>query len=71
LKGRVPTQVVFGAGDVVVPLVAGRSLEDRCGARLVILDRVGHCPHLEDADTTARLLGEFVGVACPPREALR
>ena len=59
LKG-LPMLVVFGAGDVVVPLSAGRLLESACRARLVILDRIGHCPHLEDADTTARLVFDFV-----------
>jgi len=60
LKGRLPMLVIFGGSDVVVPLAAGRTLEDRCGARLVILDGVGHCPHLENADTTARLAFDFV-----------
>jgi pimeloyl-ACP methyl ester carboxylesterase len=59
LKG-LPMLVIFGAGDVVVPLSAGRLLESQCAARLVILDRIGHCPHLEDADTTARLVFDFV-----------
>jgi pimeloyl-ACP methyl ester carboxylesterase len=59
LKG-LPMLVVFGAADLVVPLSAGRLLESVCAARLVILDRVGHCPHLEDADTTARLVSGFV-----------
>jgi pimeloyl-ACP methyl ester carboxylesterase len=59
LKG-LPMLVIFGAGDVVVPLSAGRLLESACKARLVILDRIGHCPHLEDADTTARLVFDFV-----------
>jgi pimeloyl-ACP methyl ester carboxylesterase len=59
LRG-LPMLTIFGAADVVVPLSSGRALEDRAGARLVILDRVGHCPHLEDADTTAALVDEFV-----------
>jgi pimeloyl-ACP methyl ester carboxylesterase len=69
LKG-LPMLVIFGAGDVVVPLSAGRLLESACKARLVILDRIGHCPHLEDADTTARLVFDFVDAtfdaATPP-----
>jgi pimeloyl-ACP methyl ester carboxylesterase len=60
LRDRLPILVIFGAGDVVVPLVAGRVLEDRCRARLVILDRVGHCPHLEAPDATAELVFDFV-----------
>jgi pimeloyl-ACP methyl ester carboxylesterase len=60
LRGRLPLLSIFGAGDVVVPLASGRALEDAAGARLVILDRVGHCPHLEDPDATARLVFDFV-----------
>jgi pimeloyl-ACP methyl ester carboxylesterase len=52
LRG-LPMLTIFGAGDVVVPLSSGRALEDRCRARLLILDRVGHCPHLEVADVVA------------------
>jgi pimeloyl-ACP methyl ester carboxylesterase len=63
LKGQLPMLVIFGAGDVVVPLSAGRALEDRCRARLVILDRIGHCPHLEDADTTASIIFPFAQAA--------
>jgi pimeloyl-ACP methyl ester carboxylesterase len=52
LKG-LPMLTIFGAGDVVVPLSSGRALEERCRARLLILDRVGHCPHLEVVDAVA------------------
>ena len=58
LKG-LPISVIFGDGDVVVPLSSGRILEDRCGARLHILRGVGHCPHLEDADATAAIVFAF------------
>ena len=55
----VPMQVIFGEGDVVVPLSSGRLLERACGARLHILRGVGHTPHLEDPDTTWRLVSDF------------
>ncbi|MDP2340487.1 MAG: alpha/beta hydrolase [Deltaproteobacteria bacterium] len=58
LKG-LPMSVLFGDGDVVVPLSSGRFLEDRCDARLHILRGVGHCPHLEDAAGTAALVFAF------------
>lgn len=58
LKG-LPMTVLFGDGDVVVPLSSGRYLEDRCGAKLHILERCGHCPHLEDIDRTAAILFAF------------
>jgi pimeloyl-ACP methyl ester carboxylesterase len=58
LKG-LPMTVIFGDGDVVVPLSSGRYLEERCGARLHIFDRCGHCPHLEDTDRTADVVFAF------------
>jgi pimeloyl-ACP methyl ester carboxylesterase len=58
LKG-LPLSVIFGSGDVVVPLSSGRALESRADARLHILDRCGHCAHLEDIDRTATLVFAF------------
>jgi pimeloyl-ACP methyl ester carboxylesterase len=52
-------QVLFGDGDVVVPLGAGRLLERACGARLTIMRSTGHTPHLEDPDATAALVYGF------------
>lgn len=59
LKG-LPMQVIFGEGDVVVPLASGRLLERNAGASLHIMRGVGHTPHLEDPDTTWRLIERFV-----------
>lgn len=56
---QLPMQVIFGEGDVVVPLSSGRLLERACGATLTILRGVGHTPHLEDPDTTAKLVFGF------------
>lgn len=58
LKG-LPMSVIFGDGDVVVPLSSGRYLEDRCKAKLHILERCGHCPHLEDIDRTGDIIFGF------------
>ncbi len=58
LKG-LPMQVIFGEGDVVVPLSSGRLLERVCKARLSILRGVGHTPHLEDPATTWALVRAF------------
>ncbi len=54
-----PMSVIFGDGDVVVPLSSGRQLEDRCGAKLHILERSGHCPHLEDPARVADIVFAF------------
>ncbi len=54
-----PMQVLFGDGDVVVPLAAGRLLERACGAQLTIMRNTGHTPHLEEAPATAALVYGF------------
>lgn len=58
LKG-LPMSVLFGDGDVVVPLSSGRYLEDRCGAKLHILERTGHCPHLENVERSGEIIFNF------------
>jgi pimeloyl-ACP methyl ester carboxylesterase len=48
----VPTLVVWGALDKVVPLVQARAAADRiAGARLEILRTCGHVPHVECPET--------------------
>ncbi len=56
---KLPMQVVFGEGDIVVPLSAGRLLERACGASLHLMRGVGHTPHLEDPHATWRIVGGF------------
>jgi len=53
---RVPTTVVSGARDVVVPPAACAEAARRMGARFVSLPEVGHCPHLEVPDRFAELV---------------
>ena len=55
-----PTLVVWGREDAIVPLSAGevynRSIP---GSRLVVLDGCGHRPELEKSEELARLVKEF------------
>jgi pimeloyl-ACP methyl ester carboxylesterase len=57
-----PTLIVWGREDRIVPVVCGeqyrRLLPD---ARLHVLERCGHVPPVEQPDTFARLVLEFLG----------
>ncbi|HEX4341266.1 MAG TPA: alpha/beta hydrolase [Polyangiaceae bacterium] len=58
---RVPTLVVWGDRDSLFPLSHGQHLARSIpGAKLVVLEGVGHCPHLE---TPKRLADEFARFA--------
>jgi pimeloyl-ACP methyl ester carboxylesterase len=52
---RVPTLVVWGTEDKLVPVeLAGRTAASVPGSRLLVLPRVGHVAQLEAPETTAR-----------------
>jgi pimeloyl-ACP methyl ester carboxylesterase len=58
---RLPTLLVWGAGDTVV----GRDSAERAaraipGCRLVVLEGVGHSPNVERPDEFAQLLAEHI-----------
>jgi pimeloyl-ACP methyl ester carboxylesterase len=58
----VPTLIVWGQNDNVVPLWQGERLRRDIGsARLEVLPNCGHMPHEERPDDVARLLADFVG----------
>jgi len=58
---RVPTLLVWGAGDTVVGLdSAERAARAIPGSRLVVLEAVGHSPNVERPDAWAQLLIEHV-----------
>jgi pimeloyl-ACP methyl ester carboxylesterase len=62
---RLPTLIVWGRDDAVVPLSAAELYHRRIpGSRLVLLDDCGHHPEVEQADQFVRLVGEFL--ASPP-----
>jgi pimeloyl-ACP methyl ester carboxylesterase len=59
----VPTLVVWGAADRVVPPEHGRAYADRIpGAWLEVVDAAGHLPQLETPDTLLSLVWDFVQV---------
>lgn len=58
---RVPTLIIWGKEDQVVPLEVGRNFQrDIPDAELVILPRCGHIPQEEEPLETRRLIQDFL-----------
>jgi pimeloyl-ACP methyl ester carboxylesterase len=61
LLGGLPTLVVAGEEDRLIPAAAARTMAEMIpGSRLVVLPGVGHLPPLEAPAEFTRLLEEFV-----------
>lgn len=59
---RVPTLVMHGRGDILIPVGNGQLLAERIpGAELVLLDDCGHLPHLEKTSECLDVLRRFFG----------
>jgi pimeloyl-ACP methyl ester carboxylesterase len=57
-----PTLVVWGAADRMVPVAHGHAYADGIpGARLEIIPDAGHLPQLETPDKLVKLIREFAG----------
>ncbi|HEX6691456.1 MAG TPA: alpha/beta fold hydrolase [Burkholderiales bacterium] len=69
---RAPTLLIWGTGDSVAPLRTGQALASTIpGARLAVLEGVGHTPQQEAPERfNALLLGELDGRAAAPPYAL-
>jgi len=58
---KLPTLIVWGRQDAIVPLSAGEAYHQAIpGSRLVVLDHCGHRPEIEQADEFARLVQDFL-----------
>jgi len=56
-----PTLILWGAADGVIdPAYAHEFAKQIAGARLELIDRAGHLPHLENADAVAKALHNFL-----------
>ena len=56
-----PTLIVWGKQDGVISPAYGDEFARRIGgARVELVDRAGHLPHLEQPETVARLVQEFL-----------
>jgi proline iminopeptidase len=58
LRG-IPALVVHGADDPI-PLYASEETARRLGAPLAVIERSGHCPHVEQPDEFVRVLDNFL-----------
>ncbi|MEN6521018.1 MAG: alpha/beta hydrolase [Armatimonadota bacterium] len=57
----VPTRIIWGRHDNIVPLELGRKLAEEIGtAGFYIIEESGHCPHEERPEEVARLIGCFL-----------
>lgn len=57
----VPLLVIYGAEDDLVDPGSAQGFRHVPGARIVVLDGVGHSPHVEKPVATARLIEDFLG----------
>jgi len=61
---RVPTLVIWGRRDRLIPLAAGEHFGRVIpGSKLVIFDDLGHVPHEEDPARTVKPVRAFLGLA--------
>ena len=66
LAGRVPTMIVWGDDDRIIPVEHGiRAHEEIEGSRLEVLEGVGHFPHAEDPARFVEVLADFVATTQP------
>ncbi len=69
---NVPTLLVWGRNDEIVPLEMGKHLDrDLPNSCLVVLDETGHFPHEEQPKKTVAILADFLGVEAKCREKIR
>jgi pimeloyl-ACP methyl ester carboxylesterase len=60
LAAGIPTQIVWGERDSIIPVAHGRAAHEAMpGSRLEVFPRAGHMPHHDDPDRFAALLTDF------------
>lgn len=60
---KVPTLIVWGAKDRLIPLENGRRFAaDIQNSQLVVFDNLGHVPQEEDAQATVKAVKQFLGL---------
>ena len=68
LARDVPTLIVWGADDAIIPSThAADTAATLPGSRVEIFERVGHFPHCEDPDRFVRVLTDFIASTEPAR----
>lgn len=62
LTSELPTLVIWGDDDRIIPVDHGRALAElRPACRLEVLAGVGHFPHVEKPDAVIDLIDDFIG----------
>jgi pimeloyl-ACP methyl ester carboxylesterase len=60
--GSVPALIIWGQEDRIVPLECGEAYRRGiAGAKLEVIDRCGHLPHLERPAEFMRVVNDFIG----------
>ena len=58
---RLPTLIVWGREDAIVPVSAGEAYQAAIpGSRLVVLERCGHHPEMEQTDALVQCVQDFL-----------
>ncbi len=66
LAAAVPTLIVWGARDHIIPVDQGRATHAAiAGSRLHVFERAGHFPHCEHPEEFAELVGDFMDTTRP------
>lgn len=66
LTALLPTLVVWGARDAIIPVQHGVAMHESApGSELEVLEQAGHFPHLDEPQRFARLLRSFVDRTTP------
>ena len=66
LAAHIPTLIVWGEADDIIPVSHAHAAHEAIpGSRLVILEGVGHFPHVEDPDALLVALSDFLDTTTP------
>lgn len=61
LAARVPTMLVWGDRDPIIPVAHGKAAHEAIdGSRLEIMEGMGHFPHVEEPERFAAVLLDFI-----------
>jgi len=68
LASRMPTLIVWGARDSIIPVAHAHAAHEAvAGSQLVIFDRAGHFPHVEETERFVDALHAFIATTEPMR----
>jgi pimeloyl-ACP methyl ester carboxylesterase len=72
LAAAMPTLIVWGSHDHIIPAAQGRATHDAiAGSRLHVFDGAGHFPHCERPREFAEIVGDFMHTTLPSTTSVR